>query len=595
MDDLAVSFYSKKSQVKAVDGVSFNLKPGETLGIVGESGSGKTVTALTINRLLPEKKARIDSGSIKFHSKLYGETDLSTLTDGQMRKLRGNEIGTIFQEPMTSLNPVFTCGNQLTEVLRLHKGYTAKEAREKAIELFNDVQLPRPEKMLNSYPHEISGGQKQRIMIAIAMACQPTLLIADEPTTALDVTVQANILKLMTRLRDEYQTAMLFISHDLGVIAEIADRVLVMYQGKIVEQGSVWEIFANPKHPYTKGLLACRPRLDIRLKRLPTVADFMDTTTEEGSKGKTFQYNSVGEALLLNAERTDDLINRRMEVLQGGSILKVKNLKTWFPIKRGLFRPVNEYVKAVDGISFDVYPGETIGLVGESGCGKTTLGRSIIRLTEPSSGLVFYDGHIVNHLPPAHLRKLRKEIQIIFQDPFASLNPRLTIGQAIGELIRFHKICKGEKAIKNRTLDLLERVHLGEAYYHRFPHEMSGGQRQRACIARALAVDPKLIICDESVSALDVSVQAQILNLLNDLKKELKITYIFISHDLSVVKFIADRILVMKNGKLVEIGFPETMFERPKEAYTQQLINAIPRGDLEDIQKAMLKRRLSKK
>ncbi|MCC5931106.1 MAG: ABC transporter ATP-binding protein [Cyclobacteriaceae bacterium] len=592
VQNLTTQFQTRLGYLNAVDDVSFDVYPGEVVGIVGESGSGKTVTALSVCRLLPDKIAGISSGSIEFQSELYGKTDICKLTDAQMRSIRGNEIGMIFQEPMTSLNPVFTLGDQVAEVLKKHLKLSGKQALERTLSLFRDVQLPRPEKLLHSYPHQVSGGQKQRVMIAMAMACSPKLLLADEPTTALDVTVQAGILRLMNRLRQEKNTAMLFVTHDLGVIAGIADRILVMYKGKIVEQGTVWDIFSNPQHPYTKGLLACRPRLEVRLKKLPTVSDFMEET-EESKGDNTFKYKSIGEALLLNAESKDEMIQRRVEVVQGRSLLKIKNLKTWFPLSKGFLKPGNEFVKAVDDVSFEVYPGETIGLVGESGCGKTTLGRSILRLEEPSSGFVFYDGHLVNHLPSRQLQKIRKEIQIIFQDPYASLNPRMTLGQAITEPIRFHNILQGEGAIRDRVYDLLHKVGLDRSYFGRFPHQMSGGQRQRACIARALAVNPRLIICDEPVSALDVSVQAQVLNLLNDLKKEFKITYIFISHDLSVIKFIADRILVMKNGKLVEMGFPDTLFERPREEYTRMLIQSIPRGDLSDIQKAALQRKLA--
>lgn len=426
----------------------------------------------------------------------------------------------------------------------------------------------------------------------MAMSCNPSVLIADEPTTALDVTVQSNILRLMEGLRENHDTSIIFISHDLGVIAEVADRIIVMYEGKIVEEGNVFKIFNHPEHPYTKGLLACRPRLDIKLRRLPTVSDFMTSGQEaDGTIKKT--YNSIGEALLLNAELKKETIQKRLDVIQGGPILRVNNLSTSFPIKKGLFGKAKEEIIAVDDVSFEVYPGETVGLVGESGCGKTTLGRSIIRLVDPGKGQIVFDGHRVHELRGRQLRQLRRQMQIIFQDPYSSLNPRQTVGEAIGEPIRIHEIVVGKTARKKRVFELLEKVGLSSEHYYRYPHEFSGGQRQRICIARALATNPKFIICDESVSALDVSVQAQVLNLLNDLKKEFKFTYLFISHDLSVIKFMADRIFVMNNGKLVEIGYPDALFERPKEEYTRNLINAIPKGDVEDIRKAQLRRRLA--
>lgn len=580
------------NETRAVDNISFNLHKGETIGIVGESGSGKSVTALSIMNLLNSPPALINSGNIYFKSRSYGLIDTLAISNQKLRAIRGNEIAMIFQEPMSSLNPVFTCGNQVAEALKVHLKMSYQEARERVLELFEEVNLPRPIKIFDSYPHAISGGQKQRVMIAMAMACNPSILIADEPTTALDVTVQSNILRIMEGLRETHDTSLIFISHDLGVIAEIADRIIVMYEGKIVEHGNVFKIFNNPEHPYTKGLLACRPRLDIKLRRLPTVSDFMTTATG-GKTAKTHKYNSIGEALLLNAELKKETIQKRLDVIQGGPILRVNNLRKSFSIKKGLFGKSKEVVTAVDDISFEIYPGETVGLVGESGCGKTTLGRSIIRLIDPNSGEIIFDGHSIHEMKGESLRQLRKKMQIIFQDPYSSLNPRQTIGEAISEPLKIHKIILDKKARKERVLELLEKVGLSPTHYNRFPHEFSGGQRQRICIARALATNPQLIICDESVSALDVSVQAQVLNLLNDLKNEFKFTYLFISHDLSVIKFMADRIFVMNNGKLVEIGYPDAMFDRPKEEYTRNLIQAIPKGDVEDIRKAQLRRRLA--
>ncbi|HBH21877.1 MAG TPA: ABC transporter ATP-binding protein [Cytophagales bacterium] len=590
---LSVAFPSKKQENRVVDELSFQLFSGETLGIVGESGSGKSMTALSLMQLLPRRAVLHPESEIILHRKNGESIDLTGQKPAVMRQIRGNEMSMIFQEPMTSLNPVFACGEQVAESLILHQGLSGKQARVRTIELFREANLPRPEKIYTSYPHQISGGQKQRVMIAMAMACNPSLLIADEPTTALDVTVQKNILQLMNRLREQHDTSILFITHDLGVIAEIADKVMVMYQGKIVEFGSVWDIFSHPQHPYTKGLLACRPRLDVSLSRLPTVSDFMQVNEKGALVEKKGKYNSVGEAILFNAESPTELIEKRMQVIKSGPILKIKNLKTYFPLNLGFFSGGREFVKAVDNVSFEVYPGEAIGLVGESGCGKTTLGRSILKLVEPTSGFVFFEGQLINYMKKRQLRQMRKHMQIIFQDPYSSLNPRKTIGDTIMEPMKQYKIGRNKNERIERVMQLLEKVDIPRDSFYKYPHEFSGGQRQRICIARALAVEPKLIICDESVSALDVSVQAQVLNLLNDLKNEFNFTYIFISHDLSVVKFIADRILVMKNGKLVEMGYPDALFARPKEPYTRSLIDAIPKGDLEDIKKAQLQRKLS--
>lgn len=593
INHLSTSFFNKRGTVKAVDDISFQVLKGETVGIVGESGSGKSVTALSIMQLLSNFSNETTEGEILFDSPTFGKLNLPEVSRSTMRKIRGNEISMIFQEPMSSLNPVYTCGDQVMEAILLHQNIGKKEAREKTLELFAKVQLPRPAHIFKSYPHEISGGQKQRVMIAMAMSCNPSILIADEPTTALDVTVQANILKLMKQLRDDEDTAIVFISHDLGVIAEIADRVVVMYQGKIVEQGTLWEIFSNPKHPYTKGLLACRPRVDIKLKVLPTIIDFMDTSAEGELTEATHKYNSVGEAILLNAQSQDEIQERRKKLYATEPILRVENLKTYFPMGGRLWGKAEGYVKAVDDVSFEVYPGETLGLVGESGCGKTTLGRSILRLIEPTAGKVFFEDHELNKLSNEKMRKLRKEVQIIFQDPYASLNPRMTVGEAIMEPMRVHGVLANNRERKERVIELLETVNLKGDYFFRYPHEFSGGQRQRICIARTLALNPRFIICDESVSALDVSVQAQVLNLLNKLKEKYNFTYIFISHDLAVVKFISDRILVMNNGKIEEKGYPETLFEKPQKDYTRKLIEAIPRGDLQEIRRAQMLRNIT--
>jgi peptide/nickel transport system ATP-binding protein len=573
--ELETQFTSGGKIVKAVDNISFHVRKGQVVGIVGESGSGKSVTSLSVMRLVPNPPGKITNGQILFRRKNGEQVNLLTLSEKQMRTVRGNEIAMIFQEPMTSLNPVFTCGNQVMEALQLHLKLTEKQARQRTIELFNEVQLPNPEQVLKTYPHQLSGGQKQRVMIAMAMSCNPSLLIADEPTTALDVTIQATVLKLMQRFQKEYNMGMMFITHDLGVIAEIADYVLVMYHGKVVEQGNVEDIFLNPQHPYTKGLLACRPRLDVKLRVLPTVVDFMEQSiygSIENSE-KTVQEVISGKAI------TESEIKAHNQELQSQEpILKIENLKTYFPIEKNFFGKVLKYKKAVDDVSLCVYPGEVLGLVGESGCGKSTLGRSIMRLVEPVSGKIYYKNQDILTLSNEELRNIRKEIQIIFQDPYSSLNPRLSVGYAIMEPMKVHNILSSDEERRERVFELLERVNLNKNFFNRYPHEFSGGQRQRICIARALALNPKFIICDESVSALDVSVQAQVLNLINELKAEYNFTCIFISHDLSVVKFMSDRIAVMNAGKIVELDEAENIYHNPKEEYTKKLINAIPKG-----------------
>ncbi len=586
--NLVVEFKTESEKVKAVNDISFTLRQGETIGIVGESGSGKSVSALSAMGLIPSPPGRIRSGEIIYHSKSKGVVDLTKLSSSEMRELRGNELTMIFQEPMTSLNPVITCGNQVMEAIILHKKINKKEAREITLELFKKVQLPRPEQILDSYPHQISGGQKQRVMIAMAMSCNPSVLIADEPTTALDVTVQKTILDLMLDLQREQNMGILFITHDLGVIAELADKVVVMYKGKIVEQGHVMDIFSNPQHPYTKGLLACRPPLDKRLKHLPTIKDFM----ELDEKGEIIEKEQTVQEAIHNAIiTTDEREKWHAELYNRPKVIEVKNLKTYFPINKSLFGKASEFVKAVDDVSFDVYEGETLGLVGESGCGKTTLGRTILRLEEPTSGLISFRKHDITNVSASDLRALRKDMQIIFQDPYSSLNPQITIGEAIIEPMRVHNIFNNEKERKDKAMDLLKRVSLTEQQFHRYPHEFSGGQRQRVCIARALALNPQFIICDESVSALDVSVQAQVLNLLNDLKTEFKFTYIFISHDLSVVKFMSDRMVVMNKGKIEEMGDADEICNNPQSEYTQRLISSIPKGSLEDIKNSIDKKK----
>jgi peptide/nickel transport system ATP-binding protein len=634
VNNLVTEFVTEEGSIKAVDNISFALKPGETIGIVGESGSGKSVTSLSIMRLVQTPPGKISGGQILFDEGTK-KTDLLQISEKQMRRIRGNDIAMIFQEPMTSLNPVYTCGEQVMEAILQHRkfdvsriknifevvftfllkilafaimvgiwfvpipGYvstliallalsstfidthkyflTSKQKIAKAItlDLFAQTELPNPERIFKSYPHQLSGGQKQRVMIAMAMSCDPKLLIADEPTTALDVTIQKTILDLMKKLQARHNMGIIFISHDLGVIAELADKVMVMYKGKIVEQGNVYDIFKNPQHPYTKGLLACRPRLDLRLKKLPVVGDFMVSDAQENIMESGYKVTDlVSRYKITHAEREQQL----KELFERKPVLQVRNLCKWYPQDKNILGKTTNWVKAVDDVSFDVYEGETLGLVGESGCGKTTLGRAIIRLIEPTSGQVFYDGKNLSTLSDSEMRNLRKDLQIIFQDPYSSLNPRMTIGESIMEPMRVHGILKSENARKNRVVEILERVNMKPGHFSRYPHEFSGGQRQRICIARSIALQPKFIICDESVSALDVSVQAQVLNLLNELKRDFNFTYIFISHDLSVVKFMSDRMLVMNAGKIEEMDIAEKIYDNPQKEYTRKLIEAIPKG-----------------
>ncbi|MBK7886321.1 MAG: ABC transporter ATP-binding protein [Bacteroidetes bacterium] len=573
VDNLSVSFGTGEHFFKAVDNVSFRILPGETLGIVGESGSGKSVTSLSLMQLIAQPAGRIESGTARIQTKNHGTVDLLSLSQKEIRKFRGNDIAMIFQEPMTSLNPVFTCGHQVAEALKLHKNLSGRAAREETIHLFEKVKLPRPAEMFDAYPHQISGGQKQRVMIAMAISCQPRILIADEPTTALDVTVQATILDLLKELQEETGMGMIFITHDLGVISRIANEVVVMYKGKSVEKTDVKSIFHHPKHPYTKGLLACRPANNTGLKRLPVISDFM-VADDSGNYSETGR--SIEEIIAQLKVNEASAPKKVQEQKSTTPLLSVQQLQTYFPLKKSFFGKPRGEVKAVDTVSFEVFPGETLGLVGESGCGKTTLGRSILRLIEPTGGSILYRGDDIRSFEKTKLRAFRKQMQLIFQDPYSSLNPRLTAGAAIREPMYVHGLYKDDKERKEMVMQLLKKVGLKEEHYFRYPHQFSGGQRQRICIARALSLNPEFVICDESVSALDVSVQAQVLNLLNELKEEQGLTYIFISHDLSVVRFMSDRIMVMNKGRIEELGDADEVYLHPKSDYTRKLIEAIP-------------------
>jgi peptide/nickel transport system ATP-binding protein len=558
--NLSVDFIGENETTHAVKNISFEVNKNEIVALVGESGSGKSVTSLSILQLLPIPPAKYSSGEI-----LFSETEtknLLQLNKKDLQKIRGDKISMIFQEPMTSLNPVLTCGTQVMETLLQHRKISATEAKQKTIEWFRKVKLPSPESIFNRYPHQLSGGQKQRVMIAMALCCEPALLICDEPTTALDVTVQRTILHLIKELQQQTGMGVIFITHDLGVVAEIADRAVIMYKGEIVEQNSVKEIFTNAVHPYTKGLIACRPVLHKKGERLPIVSDFLDekNTTERVTNAEP-QYHNIP-----------------ISQSQNKALLQVQNLSVHFPSKKTFLGKTLEYIKAVDDVSFEVYKGETLGLVGESGCGKTTLGRTLLRLIEPTSGKIIFNQQELTAIPSTDLKSVRKEMQIVFQDPYSSLNPRISIGSAITEPMKVHSIFKTDKQRKDKAVELLESVNLDARFFNRYPHEFSGGQRQRIVIARALALNPSFIVCDESVSALDVSVQAQVLNLLNDLKSKFDYTIIFISHDLSIVRYMSDRILVMYKGKIEESGTSEAVYTNPQSDYTRRLVESVPKG-----------------
>jgi len=601
---LKTYFHTETGEVRAVDGVTLSVDPGETLGIVGESGSGKSVTAYSILRLIPEGQGRIVEGSILWRGE-DGIVDLAKLPIEEMPGYRGDDIAMIFQEPMTSLNPVFRCGWQVAESIRQHRGAGKQEAWTAATKLLEEVGIDMPEERMRQYPHELSGGMKQRVMIAMALACDPKLLICDEPTTALDVTIQGQILALIQRLQEERGMAVLFITHDLGVIAEITDTVAVMCPGEmlkklyagtgvedspdfergghIVEFGDVRQIFENPQHPYTKGLVRCRPTLESRSERLPTIDDFI---------------RAEKDGITLDArDRRED-----MDAF-GEPLLTIKNLRTWFPIRTGVFQRVSSWIKAVDDVDLVVKRGQTLGLVGESGCGKTTLGRTLLRLEEPREGTsIVYDGEEITEMRHRELLAMRRKMQIIFQDPYSSLNPRLSVAEAIMEPMIVHKLYDTADARRVRAEQLMDWVGLKPYFLDRYPHEFSGGQRQRICIARSLAVEPEFVVCDESVSALDVSIQAGVINLLLDLQDELGLTYIFISHDLGVVKYVSDVVAVMcsdrvmldlyegsereelakrdRGGHIVEMKEAEALYENPEHPYTRKLLSAIPKGEV---------------
>ncbi len=553
--NLQISFKGEKGYNPVIHGINVALNSNEILGIVGESGSGKSVSSLAIMGLLPKNTAKIDEGEIWFNGQ-----NLLQLNEEKFQKIRGAEIAMVFQEPMSSLNPSLKCGFQVGEILKIHTKKSAVEIKEEVIQLFEKVKLPNPKKIVNSYPHEISGGQKQRVMIAMAIACKPKLLIADEPTTALDVTVQKEIILLLKELQQETKMSIIFVSHDLALVSEIVQNVLVMYKGQIVEQGKTEEIFNDPKHDYTKALLASRPSLEVRLKRLPTIQDFIENNTNKSVITKQIR--------LSNHEK----------MYKNPPLLEVVDLSKEYTSNIGFFSK-KEIFKAVDNASFKIFEGETLGLVGESGCGKSTLGNAILLLDKATSGQIFYRGKSISNLSKKEGIELRKEIQIIFQDPYSSLNPRIPVGKAIMEPMKVHGLYQNDKERKEKTIEILKQVGLGQEHFNRYPHEFSGGQRQRIGIARTIAIQPKLIVCDESVSALDISVQAQVLNLLNELKENFGFTYLFISHDLAVVKYISDKVMVMNKGKIEEIEEADELYRNPKSEYTQKLINAIPKGN----------------
>lgn len=565
IENLSISFRSEKAVSRAVEGISLEVRAGKTVAIVGESGSGKSVSSLSILQLLQKNKTIFESGKFFFNNPVFfheSSPDRIEITpqNETLKSLRGKGIAMIFQEPMTSLNPVMTCGEQVAEMLREHKNFSKEAARKRTIELFEEVKLPRPSEMFGQYPHQLSGGQRQRVMIAMAISCEPHILIADEPTTALDVTVQKNILELLQSLQQQYNMGMIFITHDLGVVAEIADDIIVIQRGKVVEKGNAKEVLNHPQHPYTKGLLSCRPVMGEKVSRLKTVSDFLNNDDFSSQKTTTVNESKTSK------KPTEEVI------------LEVKNVSKIYRESGGIFHKATSEVRAVNDVSFIIQKGETLGLVGESGCGKTTLSRMLLGLIPASEGQIIFRDKDITALSKKEMHLMRKEMQIIFQDPYSSLNPKHTIGEAITEPMLVFGLHDNDRKRKQQAIELLQKVGLNEEHYGRYPHEFSGGQRQRIVIARALACEPSFIICDEAVSALDVSVQAQVLNLLNDLKRDFSLTYLFISHDLSVVYHISDRIMVMNKGRIEEIGSYNEVFLRPKSDYTKRLLDALPGG-----------------
>jgi len=602
IQDLTVSFPHPGGRFEAVSHVSFELAFGRSLGLVGESGSGKSLTALSILNLLPPA-ARVDADTVDYYPEQGGPVNLLEASSAQIRNIRGNQISMIFQEPMTSLNPVYTCGDQVMEIMRNHRPYSRQQARDKAIEWFGEVELPQPERIFKSYPHELSGGQRQRVMIAMAISCEPRLLIADEPTTALDVTIQRSILSLLQQLKDRYGMSLVFISHDLAVVSGVADEVAVMYQGRVVEMGSRQQVIRRPANPYTQGLIACRPPLDHRPGRLQTLADFSSgreaspikrsggsPTGKTGKRkgpaaGKKRAEETPAERTSIEAKQsisdemssTEDAAHPKKDYhIQPQPVFSLQDLSRDFALKTNFWGKPVQQLRALDRVNLDIREGETLGLVGESGSGKSTLARVLLNLIHPDEGRLIYRGKDTASFSKKEMRTFRQQVQIVFQDPYSTLNPRISVGSMISEPLYYYGICPGKKQRKERVVELLDSVALGAGFYSRYPHELSGGQRQRVAIARVLALNPEFLVCDEAVSALDVSIQAEILNLLQDLKQQFNLTYVFITHDFSVVRFMSDRIAVMKQGRVVETGASDDLFRAPSDPYTQRLLESIP-------------------